>query len=84
VKGHFPEQSPFSSEEGPVALHHGALYLAELQWNIDKARIFLTSVKIKVFNKTIRKYQGGEGVMACSKKCGTTKKTTKKPASKKK
>ena len=44
----------------------------------------MTSVKIKVFNKTIRKYQGGEGVMACSKKCGATKKTTKKPASKKK
>jgi hypothetical protein len=51
---------------------------------LHKARIFLTSVKIKVFNKTIRKYLGGEGVMACSKKCGTTKKTTKKPASKKK
>jgi hypothetical protein len=48
------------------------------------ARIFLTSVKIKVFNKPIRKRRGGAGVMACSKKCGTTKKTTKKPVSKKK
>ena len=48
----------------------------------------MTNVKLKVFNKSIRNGEGGNSVMACAKKCGTTKKTakktTKKPVPKKK